>query len=232
MPAVAGRFSNAAPYGIALELQLAAVARVELVLVELAGAELGHEQLPDARAAAHAHRVIAPVPVIERADDADALGVRRPDREADAAHAGDRALVSAEEAVRVDVAAARESCEVVFVDLERERVRIVALVPAAVLRLAANAIRRRDAAARSPSTRTAPCRARARARRPARRDGRAARSAAARARSRSSAPAAWTPSTRRGSCSRPCSNRSMSGSRGVPALTKRSLGGVIRADLG
>ncbi len=133
---------------VGLELQLAAVARVELVLVELAGADLGHEQLPDARAAAHAHRVIAPVPVIERADDADALGVRRPDGEADAAHAGDRALVSAEEAMRVDVTAAREACEVALVDLERERVRVVALVPTAVVRLPANAIRRRDVAAR------------------------------------------------------------------------------------
>ena len=70
--------------------------------------------------------------MIERADDADALRVRRPHREAGAAHAGNRALVGAQETVRVDVGAGRESCEVVLVDLERERVRIVALVPAAV----------------------------------------------------------------------------------------------------
>jgi len=57
--------------------------------------------------------------------------------------------VPAQETMRVDVRAAREAREVVVVDLERKRVRVVALVPAAVVRLVTQSVRRRDARTRS-----------------------------------------------------------------------------------
>src|SRR5204863_8414153 len=56
---------------VGLELQLAVVAGENLVLVQLAGAKLRQEQLPDSGVAAHRHRMVAAVPMIERADDAD-----------------------------------------------------------------------------------------------------------------------------------------------------------------
>ena len=56
-------------------------------LVVRAGADVGHEQLPDAGDAELPHRVLAAVPAVEVALDADALGVRRPHRER---RAGDR----------------------------------------------------------------------------------------------------------------------------------------------
>src|SRR5713101_4128182 len=54
----------------------------DFVLVKCAFAEVWNEDFPDARSAEGAHRVIASVPVIEGADDADALGVGRPNRKA------------------------------------------------------------------------------------------------------------------------------------------------------
>ena len=147
--AVAGRCSNSAPNGSVLRQQLARLAAEDLVLVELAGAQLRNEQLPDAGVAAHAHRVVAAVPMIERADHADALGVRSPNGEAHARDAVDRELVRAEEAVRVDVIAVREAREVARVDVRREGVRVVVLVPRVVEPLPAHAIRGRDAAARA-----------------------------------------------------------------------------------
>ena len=63
-----------------------AVGVEQLELVERAFAQARHEKLPHAADAEQAHRVVTAVPLVERADDADALGVRRPDGEA---HAGD-----------------------------------------------------------------------------------------------------------------------------------------------
>src|SRR4029077_561602 len=54
-------------------------ADVELVVGAVADA--GHEQLPDPRPAERAHRVAAPVPVVEVADDPRTVRVRRPDGE-------------------------------------------------------------------------------------------------------------------------------------------------------
>ena len=69
---------------IGLEAQLA-VAAEDLELVELAGADAGHEQLPHARLAPIERiGMQAPVPAIEVADDPHAPRVRRPDREAHA----------------------------------------------------------------------------------------------------------------------------------------------------
>ena len=70
--------------GVGLLDQVAAVPALHLVFVDLALAEIGNEELPDAGGAPVAHRVPAAVPVIEVADHADPLRVRCPDREMDA----------------------------------------------------------------------------------------------------------------------------------------------------
>ena len=93
--------------------------------------------------------MVPSVPVVERADDAHAFRVRRPDREADAAHALDRELVRAEEAMRVQVVAVREAREIELLDVDRERIRVVLLVPSAVEALPAQAVRGRERAART-----------------------------------------------------------------------------------
>ena len=72
--------------GVGLFDQIAVVPALHLVLVDLALAEIGNEKLPDAGGAAISHRVPAAVPVIEIADHADALRVRGPDGEMDAAN--------------------------------------------------------------------------------------------------------------------------------------------------
>ena len=61
-------------------------ARQNLKLVQLALAQFGHEQFPDARTRAQPHRMPPPIPAIELADDADALGIRRPHREIDSSN--------------------------------------------------------------------------------------------------------------------------------------------------
>ena len=65
-----------------------AVRRAQLELVEIALGGAGHEHLPDAGCPVALHLVHQAVPAVERTDDGDALGVRRPYREGDA---GDRA---------------------------------------------------------------------------------------------------------------------------------------------
>src|SRR5581483_3070255 len=72
-------------------------------------------QLPHARFDAFAHRVAAAVPAVEIADDGDASGVRRPDREAyaldvavlhllRAEHASDLAMIAFGEQIQIHVA--------------------------------------------------------------------------------------------------------------------------------
>jgi hypothetical protein len=61
--------------------------RFNLELVERPGSDAGHEQLPDPAAPQLAHRKQAAIPAIEITNQAHALGVRCPDREADTRHA-------------------------------------------------------------------------------------------------------------------------------------------------
>jgi hypothetical protein len=82
--------------GIGLEGQQMAVARADFVFVTGAGAHPGQEDLPGTTFAAQAHRVATAVPVIEVTDDADPLGVRRPDGECRSGDAVDFAEVRAE----------------------------------------------------------------------------------------------------------------------------------------
>ena len=72
------------------------VGTADLELVDVADADVGHEQLPHARGADQPHRVDPAVPVVEVADDAHRLGPRRPHRERDPAHRAHRPVVLAQ----------------------------------------------------------------------------------------------------------------------------------------
>ena len=76
---------GAEAHRIGLQRQQRPVRADELVLVERAFADAGHEDLPDAGVDALAHRVPAAVPRVEIADDRDAPRIRRPHGEM---HAG------------------------------------------------------------------------------------------------------------------------------------------------
>ena len=64
--------------GVGLEEDVA-VARTDLELVDIALTDAGNEDLPNSRQSMPVHLVEATIPAIERPDDADPLGVRRPD---------------------------------------------------------------------------------------------------------------------------------------------------------
>ena len=146
--------------------------RADLVLVQRARPDAGHEQLPDPGAAASLQRVLAAVPEVERADHADALGVGRPDREPRAGQAVefgrmraelvvDRVVIAFAEQVQVEVGELRrEVVRVVLVDLDAARVahvQPVRLQRAAVRHAALEQSRRMDrfsSTAASPSQRT------------------------------------------------------------------------------
>jgi len=113
-----------------------------LVFVDLAGRELGQEDLPDAAGGMDAHRMAPPVPAVEVADDADALGARRPDREGDAADAFVLDRVCAELLVAPQMVAFGEEVDVEFAEHRRETVGILELVAEALSRVGAQAIRK------------------------------------------------------------------------------------------
>ena len=96
---------------VSLELDVA-VCVVDLEFVKRARADVRHERLPHARVGAPLHDVAVPVPMIEVADDADAPRVRRPHREARAAHAVALDRVRAELAMDVVVVALAEQVEI------------------------------------------------------------------------------------------------------------------------
>ena len=117
-----------------------AVLRPQLELVLLAGANPRDEDLPHAVRQQQAHRVDAPVPAVEVADDADAVGVGRPDREVDP---GDRAAVRrvrAEFLVSAQLRALAQQVEIEVGQDPAEPVGIVHLAGAAVLPADAQAV--------------------------------------------------------------------------------------------
>ena len=97
-------------------------AHLELVMRALAHA--GNENLPDARRAQRAHRMASPVPAVEIADHADALRVGRPDGEAGARHAVDRAQLRAELVVNPPLVALAEQVQVRLAQRRQERIRV------------------------------------------------------------------------------------------------------------
>ena len=70
--------------------------RPNLELVLFTVGQIGNEDLPDAGRHQQPHRVHAAIPEVEVADDADAIRVRRPDREMHAGRGPDGDAVSAE----------------------------------------------------------------------------------------------------------------------------------------
>ena len=113
--------------GIGLEQQLAELRRSNLELVVLAVARAGDEDLPDAARLEPPHRVDAAVPRVEVADDADALGVGRPDAEMHAGGLADAHRVRAELVVDARVLALREQVGVVLGDDAAVAIRVVDL---------------------------------------------------------------------------------------------------------
>ena len=102
-----------------------AVGREDLVLVVRAVADAGQEQLPDAAGAERAHRVDAPVPVVEVADHRDRPRGRRPDRERGPGDAVDLGHVRAQALPQLLVAPLAEQVHVELADRRQEAVRIV-----------------------------------------------------------------------------------------------------------
>ena len=118
--------------GIGL-LQQRARLRLDLVLVDRALAQIRDEQLPDAGAAALAHRVRPAIPAVEVADHAHALGVGRPDGEDDARGAAVLDDVGAELLIRAEVVALVEKLQVEVAQDGQEAVRVATLAGQAVL---------------------------------------------------------------------------------------------------
>ena len=116
------------------------LARLDLKFVNVAIFESWEEQLPDPRAAAHAHRVPAPVPLVEIADHADPPRVGRPDGETDAADPFDGRYVRAQLLVGAMVCAFSEQMEVVIRKDRGEPVGVFKLALAAVSEPDAQAI--------------------------------------------------------------------------------------------
>ena len=104
----------------------------DLVLVELADTDAGHEELPDAAGAHRAHRHQTAVPAIEVADDPHAPRVWRPDGEAHAGRALVRADMRAEHVVQVLVGALADQVQVDLAEGRAEPIRVVELPGVAV----------------------------------------------------------------------------------------------------
>ncbi len=89
---------EAAAVGIGLDHHRTTGAVADLELVERAGPQPGHEQLPQAAAAVHLHGVGAAIPAVEVAHHAHALGIGRPAHEAHAGHPAAGAAVGTQHA--------------------------------------------------------------------------------------------------------------------------------------
>ena len=100
---------------IRLERQERAVGSAHLELVVPAPLQFGDEQFPDAAILPQPHRVASAVPVVEVADDRDAAGVRRPDREAEARRAADLDLLGAQHPVHGVVADVAQEADLLLV---------------------------------------------------------------------------------------------------------------------
>ena len=90
-----------------------------------AGTKISHTPLEPS----DAHRVRAAVPAVEVADDADALRVRRPDREVHAVGVADAHRVRAELVVDAGVVALAEQIEIEVGDDAAVPIRVVDLRP-------------------------------------------------------------------------------------------------------
>ena len=108
-----GRDLEEKPERVGVQLDVAVrVADFEFVMRALPHA--GDENFPHAGRAQQPHGMKAPVPIVEIAHDADALGIRRPDGEAGAVHAVNRAQLRAELLVNFPLVALAEEEQIRF----------------------------------------------------------------------------------------------------------------------
>jgi len=127
--------------GIGLLRLVASGARAQVVLVGRPFVQAGDEEFPDASVGVQAHGVNARVPAVEVADDADAVGVGRPHREMDAAHAVHFAQVRAKPLVAAEVPPFAEQVEVVVGQQRAEAIGVVQRLLAPVGRLGDEVVR-------------------------------------------------------------------------------------------
>ena len=90
--------------------------RDDVVLVAVAGADAGHEGLPDARGAARTQRMALAIPAVEVADHRDARRVRRPDREVGPLDAFHGSRMRSELLVQAQVASLVEEVEILVAE--------------------------------------------------------------------------------------------------------------------
>jgi hypothetical protein len=131
--------------GVGLLRQRAAVGVEQVELVAGAFGHARQEQLPDTALAAQAHRMAAPVPVVEVTDDADPRGVGRPDRERGAGDAVHHPRRRAEDLVRTQVRTFAEQPDVHLTQDQAEAVRVFRHRAAAVLPVHLQLVARRRA---------------------------------------------------------------------------------------
>ena len=110
-----GRDLEEKPERVGVQLDVA-VRVADLEFVMRACADAGNENFPDAGGAEQPHGMEPPVPIVEIADDADALGVRRPDGKAGAGHAVSRAQLRAELFVNFPLVALAEQKQIRFAE--------------------------------------------------------------------------------------------------------------------
>ena len=118
-----GRDLEEKPERVGVQLDVA-VRVADLKFVMRALPHAGNENFPDAGRAEQAHRMKAPVPIVEIADDADALRVRRPDGEARAVNAVNRAQLRAELVVNFPLVAFAEQKQIRFAQRRQKGIRI------------------------------------------------------------------------------------------------------------
>ena len=104
----------------------AAVAPVYRILVAIARACVGHEQLPQPGAPERAHRQRAIVPAVEIANERNASGRRCPHHEADARSVSQAAHMRAEHVPELPVPALAHEMQIEVADRRQERVRVTA----------------------------------------------------------------------------------------------------------
>ena len=128
---------------VRLQGQQGAVGGAQLELVDRPLAEPRDEDLPDADPAAPPHRVAPAVPAVEVADHRDASGIRRPDREMDARHAGMLDRVRAETLPQTPM---RALADEIVVHLAQDRWEAVGVVhlPRATLVVGAQGVAEPD----------------------------------------------------------------------------------------
>ena len=119
--------------GVGLQRRQRAVGADDLVFVARSGADAGQENFPHAAVDALAHLAAPPVPIVEIADDGNAPGVGRPDREVQRPRALMLEHMRAEPLIKLLVRAFDEQIIVERTEQRAEGVRIMKIPGAACI---------------------------------------------------------------------------------------------------